>query len=40
VARRENEQRVFSRAEQALCAALIIGAVGGVIGLVGGGITI
>jgi arginine:ornithine antiporter/lysine permease len=39
-ARRENGARVFGRAEQLLCGALIVGAIAGVVGLATGGITI
>jgi arginine:ornithine antiporter/lysine permease len=40
MARRENQQRVFGRAEVALCGALILGGIVGVIGLITGAITI
>ena len=40
MARRENDKRVFGRAELALCALLTIGAIAGVVGLATGGITI
>jgi arginine:ornithine antiporter / lysine permease len=40
IARRENNRRVFARAEAVLCAALVVGAVVGIIGLATGGITI
>ncbi len=39
-ARRENNRAVFSRAEQVLCGALVLGALGGVVGLATGAITI
>jgi arginine:ornithine antiporter/lysine permease len=39
-ARRENGVRVFGRAEQLLCGALVAGAIAGVVGLASGGITI
>jgi hypothetical protein len=40
MARRENDRRVFGRAELGLCGLLVIGAVAGVIGLATGAITI
>ena len=39
-ARRENDRQVFGRAEQVLCAALVVGGIAGVVGLITGAITI